>query len=223
MTKLFPALVFLLLGLAACKKNAEPEFYSDYFPVGKGRYVTYAVREVHIDTALNLNDTNDYYMKTLIGDTITDNEGRIAKRYERYVRHNWSDPWVLQDIWTTIVNGNKVEVVEENQRVIKLVLAPDKLKEWNANAYNMLGELDCYYRDIHVPGGINGFTFEETVTVEQEDFFSLIDFRRKYEQYARGVGMYYKRFKDYKISNFDTLSITKGRELTMELIDYGKQ
>jgi hypothetical protein len=221
MNKLFLLLVLAFTVLAACKKNEDPEFYYDYAPMNQGHYVTYAVREVYIDTALNINDTNDYFLKAVIGDTITDNEGRIARRYERYVRQNTTDPWVLQDIWTTILDGNRVEVVEENQRVIKLVLAPDKLKEWKANVYNMLPELECYYREIQEPATFNGFSFEETVIVEQEDFFSLIDFRRKYERYARGVGMYYKHFKDYKISNFDTLAITKGRELTMSMIGYG--
>lgn len=218
---LFLLLVFPLL--VACKKSESPELYYDYAPMDQGHYVTYSVREVRIDAALNLNDTSDYYLKAVIGDTVKDNEGRVARRYERYVRENLADPWELRDIWTIILDGNRVELVEENQRVIKLVLAPDEVKQWNANAYNMLPEMDCYYRGIHEPATFNGFSFGETTTVEQEDFFSLVDFRRKYERYARGVGMYYKHFKDYKISNFDTLSVTKGRELIMKITDYGKE
>ena len=218
---IFPLFV-LVIAVSACKKdNPAPDFHYDYFPLNEGRFVTYSVREVVVDADLNLNDTNEYYLKAVIGDTITDNEGRVARRYERYVRQNLSDPWVLQDIWTAIIDGGRAELVEENQRTIKMVFSPDKFKEWNANAYNMLSGLDCYYRDIHLPGGINGFSFDSTVTVEQEDFFSLIDYRRKYEQYAKGVGLYYKHYKNYKIANFDTLNVTKGNEVIMQLIDYG--
>ena len=218
------AMLTIVAGIlvVSCKKdNSAPNFHYDYFPTGQGRYVTYSVREVYIDNALNINDTSEYFVKAKIGDTITDNEGRVARRYERYVRETASDPWVLQDIWTTIVNGNKVELVEENQRVIKLVLAPDKFKEWDANVYNQLGEQECYYVNIHEPGGINGFSFDSTVTVEQEDYFTMIDYRRKYEQYAKGVGMYYKHWQDFKISNFNPNNVTKGREIIMQLIDYG--
>ena len=224
MSKTFIAITGFLLLFAACKKkNETPDFYYDYFPLTEGHYVTYHVREIRIDTSLNLNDTSEFYLKAVIGDDIIDNEGRTAKRYNRYVRQNLTDPWVLQDIWTTILDDGRLELVEENQRTIKLVFAPSKYKEWNANAYNMLGDQECYYTDLHEPGSINGFSFDSTVTVEQEEFFSLIDYRRKYEQYAKGVGMYYKRFTDYKITGFDINHVVKGREVIMQLIDHGME
>lgn len=217
-------LVSGLAVLAACKKeNTDPDFHYDYFPLQQGRFVTYSVQEVKIDDDLAINDTSRYYMKTVIGDTITDNEGRIARRYERYVRDSLNHPWVLQDIWTTIIESGRAELVEENQRTIKLVFAPSKYKEWNCNAYNMLDPLDCYYQNIHKPSSINGFSFDSTVTVEQEDFLSLVDYRRKYEQYAKGVGLYYKHYKDFRIFNADTMNVEKGTELIMRLIDYGVQ
>jgi hypothetical protein len=214
-------LLLLLLIVAACKKkNEAPDMYYAYFPVDEGRYVTYSVMEVHIDSLLHLNDTSMYYVKAVMGDTITDNEGRVARRYNRYYRDNPNDPWVLHDIWTAIITNGRAELVEENQRTIKMVFAPTKYKEWNCNAFNMLDPLDCYYRDLHVEGGINGFYFDSTMTVEQEDYRTNVDFRRKYEQYAKGVGLYYKHYKDYKIY-FDTADIIKGNEIIMKLIDYG--
>jgi hypothetical protein len=210
---------------ASCKKNDSDsvDFHEDYFPTTQGKYVVYSVREVEVDANVSINDTNEYFLKTLIGDTITDNSGRTARRYERYTGATSSGPWVLKDIWTTIRDGNRIELVEENQRTIKLVLAPDKLKEWDANAFNMLGTLECYYDGIHEPGGINGFQFDSTVTVEQQSYYTLIDYRRKFEKYAKGVGMYYKHFKDYTINNFDTLNLQQGRELIMKLVDYGTE
>jgi hypothetical protein len=219
-----PAACLMMLIFGCHKDPSPPNFHFDYFPTGEGRFVTYTVREVHIDDDLLLNDTIAYYMKTVIGDTITDNEGRLARRFERYVKDSLHHPWVLQDIWTTIIDGNRAELIEENQRTIKMVFSPSKYKEWNCNAYNMLDPLDCYYRDIHLASSINGFSFDSTVTVEQQDFTSSVDHRRMYEQYAKGVGMYYKHYKDYRLEFHvipDTLDVEKGNEIIMRLIDYG--
>ena len=214
----------IVLIIVGCKKeNSGPNFHYDYYPVSEGRFVTYSVREIIIDDQLLQDDTLNYFIKTVIGDTITDNEGRIARRFERYFRDSVNHPWVLQDIWTTIIADGRAELVEENQRTIKLVFSPSKFKEWNCNAYSTLDALDCYYRDIHKPASINSFSFDSTVTVEQEDFISAVDYRRKYEQYAKGVGMYYKHYKDFRIQNFDTLNVVVGKEVIMRLIDYGQQ
>lgn len=216
--------IVLSATLVGCKKDNEPvNFHYELYPTNQGHYVTYSVREINIDDALGLNETLNYYIKAKIGDTIMDNQGRIARRYERYFRDSLNHPWALEDIWTTLIDGSRAELVEENQRIIKLVFKPDKYKEWNCNAYNSFDALDCYYREIFEPASINGFQFASTVTVEQEDFLSLVDYRRKYEQYAEGVGMYYKHFKDFRILNADTLNVVKGKELIMRLIDYGTE
>jgi hypothetical protein len=223
MHRIVPAL--LLIALVACKKETTSvNFHEDYFPITQGHFVTYSVREVYIDAQSAIYDTTEYFLKAVVGDPITDNEGRVAHRYNRYVSQSANGPWTLQDIWTTLLDGNRVELIEENQRTIKLVLSPGKYKQWDANAYNMDPELDCYYRDLHLPAAINGFAFDSTVTVEQaSDTNNVVLFRRKYEQYAKGVGMYYKHFKDYIITNKDTLHPKKGNEIIMRLVDYGTE
>lgn len=219
--KLFAPILIVLLVLS-CKKDATPfNFHYDYFPLQHGHYVTYSVDHIIIDDALGQDDTLHYFIKAKIGDTITDNEGRVARRYERYFRTDVSQPWVLQDIWTTIIDNGRAELMEENQRTIKMVFAPTKFKEWNCNAYNTQDALDCYYRDLHVSASINGYSFDSTVTVEQEDFRSLVDYRRKYEQYAKGVGMYYKHYKHLRILNGDSTNVVKGTEIYMRLTGYG--
>lgn len=219
---LFRLLPLLLLLLTGCKKDdADTHLYYEYFPLDAGHYVTYAVREIDIDDQLNVNDTAYYYIKAEIGDTITDNEGRIARRYNRYYTDSLNHPWNLHDIWTSIIEGGRAELVEENQRTIKLVFAPTKYKQWNCNAYSTLDSRDCYYRDIHKPLTVNGIAFDSTLTVEQKDFHSLIDYRREYEQYAAGVGMIYKQVTDFQIQNADMNDVVKGTEIILKVVDYG--
>jgi len=49
----------------------------------------------------------------------------------------------------------------------------------------------------------------------------LVDHRKKFEVYAKGVGLIYKFYKDNDILNFDTLNIRFGREIHFRVIDYG--
>lgn len=215
-------ITLLFLVVSSCKKDKEPfDLHYNYFPLEKGRYVVYAVDEIVIDDLLGKDDTLHYFIKTKIGDTIIDNEGRVARRYERYFRNAPNQQWTLKDVWTAIIENGRAELIEENQRIIKMVFAPDKYKEWNANAYNEYDPLSCYYRELHATASISGFSFDSTITVEQEDDSSFVHYKRKYEQYAKGIGMYYKFYKDLRIQSGDTLNVIKGAELYMRLIDYG--
>jgi hypothetical protein len=128
---------------------------------------------------------------------------------------------VIHDVWTAIIDGSRAELVEENNRVIKLVFAPDETDEWNMNAYNTLEELECYYSNINQPYTLGWNTFASTVTVEQEEFNSFIDSRRKYEVYAKGIGMVHKYFREFVIINGNPSNVKKGHELEMRLVSSG--
>ncbi len=195
--------------------------YYDYFPLNEGRYVVYSVHEVFVDTQINLKDTFDYYIKTVIGDTITDNSGRIARVFERYYSANSNGPWTIHDTWTAIIDKGRAELVEENNRTVKLVFAPSEDDEWNMNVFNTLDPMECYYSSIHESYVLGNNTFSSAVTVEQEDFSSYIDSRRKYEVYARGVGMVHKYFRDFVIINGNPQNVKKGHLLEMRLVSHG--
>lgn len=219
------SIFLIIVFLVSCKKDTEKvDFHFGYFPIDQGRYVIYKVHEENIDKTVNLFEVKDYFIKAKIGDTITDNQGRIVNRYERFISQNQNGPWVLKDIWTTLIESNRAELVEENNRTIKMVFAPTKFKEWNMNAYNVLEPLDCYYRDIHKSYSINGLSFDSTVVVEQEDHStSLIEYRRKFEIYAKNVGMVYKKFIDQSNEFGDTSNVIKGKKLYMSAISFGME
>jgi hypothetical protein len=163
-------------------------------------------------------------LRTLIGDTIIDDEGRIARKYLRFKRNNNSLPWVQTDVWTTIVVDNRAELVEENQRLIKLVFAPIASKQWNTNAFNMNPVLTVFYSDIHKSKTIGAFTFDSTLVVEiEENETNAIQYKRKYETYAKGIGLVSKYFKDLSIVNFDVTNIKSGNELFYTCIGFGVQ
>ena len=132
-----------------------------------------------------------------------------------------TDTWEISDVWTTVRNNNNIELTEENQRKVKLVLPPNNFTIWDANAYNTLNTMNCFYEDIHQPFSINSFSFDSTIKVQQEDVLNLVSYRKKYEVYANHVGLIQKYYKDLVISNFDTLNISSGIELIYNCIDFG--
>lgn len=208
-------LVFILAGsVVACKKSKDPIFHQEYFGLQEGRYIIYDVTEIQHDKSSNQHDTLNYQIKTVWGEIYTDNEGREANKYYRYKRQNSSELWILKDVWSGIIENNKAELVEENQRMLKLVFAPTLSKEWNANVFNTYDEMNCYYRDIHSDTTFNGASFDSTLVVEQDEYFTLVDTIRKYEVYAKGVGLIYKHYRDlFYQSPF--LEVEKGSEIFM--------
>lgn len=213
-------LLILTLVFVACKKQKPVNFHFGYFGLEPGRYVVYDVMEINHDQALAQHDTVYYQLKTVWGDTVIDNEGRIAREFLRYTRPNASSNWQITDVWTGIIDGIRAELVEENQRVVKLVFSPSISKSWDANNYNMLGEMLCYYTDIHDDYTINGQEFDSTLIVEQADFTSLIDTVRKYEVYRKGTGLIRKYLKDNHYQ-FGSPEVNKGTELYMNFITSG--
>ena len=109
---------------------------------------------------------------------------------------------------------------EENERKVKLVLPPNNFTIWDANAYNMLGELDCYYRNIHQDTTINGIALDSTLIVEQDEFTSLIDTVRMYEVYKKHVGLVYKHYKDNHYQ-FGSSEVVEGTESYYQFVSSG--
>lgn len=213
-------LLILALVFVACKKQKPVNFHYEYFGLEPGRFVVYNVLEIEHDKALAQHDTLYYQLKTVWGDTVIDNEGRIAREFLRYKRPDASSNWQITDVWTGIIDGIRAELVEENQRVVKLVFSPSINKSWDANNYNMLGEMMCYYNDIHDDYTLNGVEFDSTLIVEQADFTSLIDTVRKYEVYKKGVGLLHKHLKDNHYQ-FGSPEVNKGKELYLTFLSSG--
>jgi hypothetical protein len=218
---LLSVLFFFING---CKKKSSEkiDMHFNYFGLIEGRYVIYDVKEMSHDVALNpQHDTISYQLKTVIGDETTDNQGLKAREFKRYKRATINDKWVISDIWTSVIDNYKAQLVEENQRVIKLIFAPTINKKWNPNSFNSLDSLQFYYTNIHIPYTLGNLAFDSTLMVQDDDFFSLIDYKVNKEKYATNVGLISKTFKNLTIANFDTLNVKKGNEIHYKCIEYG--
>lgn len=206
--------------LLGCKKNSAPVFHQEYFGLEENRYTIFNVIEIIHDNAIAQHDTLIYQLKTVWKNEFVDNEGRTMREFERYTRNLPTDNWTFKDLWTGGINGIRAELVEENQRKVKLIFAPTLYKLWDANAQNMNAEMQCYYREIHIDTTVNGIYFDSTLMVEQETFMSLIDTVRMYEVYAKNIGLVYKYSKDNHWQ-FGNNQVITGNELYYEYVSSG--
>lgn len=217
---IFLSLVAVLF--SACKEKETVDFGYEYFPMKEGHFVEYNVLEIAHDVNINpQHDSVRYRLKTKIGEEVLDNSGRLARKFYQYKYDLISGEVLEHRVWTKIIDGGRGEVVEENQRKIRMIFAVKKDVEWNVNAFNPESKQSVYYSDVNSRKTINSLEFEYTAQIEYEDFFSLVDYRKMYEVYAKDVGLVKRSFKNLTIQNFDTLDVRKGKEVHYEVINFG--
>lgn len=218
---------FCLLVLAitfSCKKNSVDASAFDkqehYFGWEKGKFVEYEVTSIFHDSLLAKHDTIYYQLRTVIGDTFIDNSGRVANEFLRYRRLNATDQWEFTDKWTGIIADNKAQLVEENQRIVKMVFKPSLTETWDANMYNLDETRMAKYLSIDVEKQFNNFIFPKTTTVEFYRYKTLIDDRYESETYAENVGLIEKTSKDLYFKFGSTIPM-KGKEVYYRVINFG--
>ncbi len=217
----------VLTSLLACKKDPVDTniiYGYEYFPVEVGHYAIYNVVDIFHDLEIEpAHDTNRFQIKELIAEVLVDGEGDTIQKLKRYVRPDESEDWVIQDVWTQKRTASTAEVVEENDRQIKMIFAIAYNRTWDGNALNNEPELECYYENIYQPHTVNSTVYDSTVIIEKENFISFIDFNRSYDVYARNVGKIKSVYKNLAIDNTDTTDIQKGVELYYNLIEFGTE
>jgi hypothetical protein len=223
-------LVLLLITISACKKKdenvIEPIDYS-YFPIEVGHWVIYEADSLAIDEFSGDTIKAKFQIKDLIESTMTDSEGRLTQRREKYRRNNDSLPWELIKVYTSNLNTNTAETFEDNTRIINLIF-PVKLNEsWKGNNYIDAETGEFRYSEVDESVNLLGKNYPSTATVTQIDEENLIKREYSIEKYSKNIGLVYKEFiKDS--SNAQDLSlpleqrITGGIRFKMIVKAYGK-
>jgi hypothetical protein len=217
-------IAFVLISLFGCKKDVDNSivYGYEYFPIEIGHYKVYNVVDIFHDLeVLPAHDTNSFQIKEVITESLIDGEGDTIQKLKRYVRADETEAWTIQDVWTQKRTRSTAEVVDENDRQIRMIFAIAYNRTWDCNALNNEDELECYYENIYEPYSVNEVTYDSTVIVEKENFTSFIDFRRNYAVYARNVGQIKSVYKDLEIDNSDTTDIQYGSEIYYDLIEFG--
>lgn len=200
------ALLFCMGIFASCEKTEEItlDFKYEYYPTQMGHYVIYDVDSIIFDDFTGTSDTFHYQKKYVMDSTFDDGAGRTAHKLIRYHRADSLHAWVLSDVWSAVVNNTSLEVIEENQRFVKLLFPPREDATWKGNKY--IDSLDTNWwfwkpsgweytnAAVDAPETLGGMQFDSTVTVLQQSDSTLIEKVIALEKYAKNVGMIYKQF-----------------------------
>lgn len=181
-----------------------------------GHWVIYQVDSVIYSKFLsNGKDTVSTQLKEVIAGTFIDNEGKEARKIERYVRQNSSQAWseINPTIWYALRDSQRAERMEGDLRFIKNVFPITDGKSWNGNVYintanndlKLYNDWNYTYSNINQATSITAYdfdnnainnTFAKTLTISQKTHEENNDNKAEHgfgiEQYADGVGMIYK-------------------------------
>lgn len=214
----------LLLFLAACSnEEANPaNMYYEYFPDVPGHFVIYNVDSVVYDDFTGQTITYQYQVKELIESRFFDGEGKESLRLERFIRQSAQEPWEIKNIWQARVLPGRAEKTEENLTYIKMVFPPRLGQTWNGNAYNTLPSQNYRITEAHKPYLISPtLTFDSTVTVLQNDFFTLISEDLQEEKYAKHIGLVFKRYRS--LTKRPDGSIIGGVDYSYRISEFGME
>jgi len=202
----FSAVLLLLLLLSACGREVEtfePIAY-DYSPMDSGKYIVYQVDSVIYNEYEQSIDTNSYEIRYEYGRSETDAADELIYRLNRYERRNSSENWQLKEVFAAKNINYQHQLVEDNQRLIKLTYPIAAGGQWNGLPYirrdtsieiiggsiNLYKDWDEFsYEEVGVAYDINGLSFDTTLVVLQVDKTNNIERRYSKERYAKGVGL----------------------------------
>lgn len=204
----------VFINISGCRKPdiVKPtKLYTEYFPDNVGNWVEYEARSI-VHTAFG-SDTTYYFLKEIYTEEFIDNSGNRALRLERLWKTNFSDNYVIKDVWYANRTDLRAEKVEENIRFFKLMFPITKGKKWNGNAFNTLDKWDYSYDSVHVFKHFNGLNFDSTVTVNQINNINPFQRQVAFEIYANHIGLIRKSY--ININN------NVGDELELTVIAYG--
>lgn len=219
----FPIWIMLALSIVgglhtACDGEIETISFNynfDYFPMDSGHWVIYQVDSVIYSKFLSDGkDSIATQLKEVVGGTFIDNEGRIARKIERYTRYNSAQEWSAIDpvIWYALRDSQRAERMEGDLRFIKMTFPISEGKSWKGNSQintqdnnlKLYNNWNYTYTNLDEPlnieatdldgNNINNL-FAKTLTVSQstrEDNYNLVEYSYGVEQYAENVGMIYK-------------------------------
>ena len=123
----------------SCGKKTEEyqsEPLSDYYPLTVGKYITYRIDSTVFTNFGHNTEVHKYQVKHAIESITKDNLDRTSYRVYRYLRDTAGlQPWVPNGSYYITPLWDRVELIENNLRFIKLHLPIRKDYSWEGNKY----------------------------------------------------------------------------------------
>ncbi len=228
-------LVIFVFSACKTKTAANPDFAYEYMPLEIGQYIIYDADSVAYDKFSNSKRSFKFQIKEKVESQFKDNIGQDFYKIGRYKRRqdslgNFVDStFILKTIFTSAIAQNSLQVVEDNQKYVRLVFPPNLNQEWNANVYNNNGEQMHFIQILNEKISLNKLSYENVCqVVELKSNPEIKIFKKyKYTTYARNIGIIEKYQMD--IASQKNLSlpieerIEEGNIYHLKLKRYGKE
>jgi hypothetical protein len=186
-----------------------------------GKYAIYQLDSLTFYYYGQLDTLTHYLAKDSVEEAVIDNEGRPGWRVVRYLSNlSGTAPWTPSMSFWVIPTVQRIEVVENNLRFIKLAFPVNEGISWAGNSFlpyapfqdffsdfsDITNHLDLHtwnysYQNVNKPFTAGGQTYDSTVTVLQVDQSENVPIlietslaSRTYwsETYARNIGLVYR-------------------------------
>lgn len=234
----------------SCSKKTEEftsEPLSDYLPLQTGKYITYRLDSLVFTNFGANTETHRYQVKHVVDQQLTDNLGRPSWRIYTYITDSTAtQPWTSFGTYFITPLDQKIEVIADNLRMIKMHLPINEGFEWNGNAYlpdNPYGGVYDFSNDDDMENW--NFTYNalepsltyrnknytDVYTIEEQDesenapvtnIGSYGYKNRSVEKYSKGIGLVYRQFElwEYQPNTSGSNPYKTGFGVTLWMIDH---
>lgn len=224
--------------LFSCRKSNDTsaDITRNYFPLQRGKTVTYAVDSTYYIGALRIAYNVKSQMKYAITDTFTDKKKRVS-----YIMNVFSRPydgalWQPISVITVTPTTTGLLYNQDDNEYIKMIFPVSEGLTWKGNQNVVVQDpLKSYlknwnykYQNYHLSYNTGFINFDNTVSVLENDesvnypnVDSAVDAFRTYakEVYAYNVGMVYKEWTHWTYKP-DTVQYVNGYRVVMRAIDH---
>ena len=221
------ALTAVLVLVTSCKKTVNYTKTSDYSgeltdfftPLHIGQFAIYRLDSLNFYFYGQMDTVTSYLAKDSVEDTLIDGQGRKAWLVTRYLSDTGATQgWSPSISYTITPSTQRIELMEDNLRFIKLAWPISQGYSWLGNSYlpyapyqdffdfsydaNLsLGNWNYTYMQVGQRFSLGNQTFDSTLTVTQENDSINVPIKdpnsfaaRTYwsETYAKHIGLVYR-------------------------------
>lgn len=210
---IYALLVAISLGCSKTTETIRSNSIQSYMPLEIGKFIVYNLDSTVYTNLGSKIEVRSYQIKDTIQSFTTDNLGRKVYRISRLMRSQIdSNNWLNIYTYNAIADSTRLEIIEANQRYLKLMVPIKEGFSWKGNTYintisnpelQFLNNWEYRYMDVQKNISINNIGFSNTVSVLQrndtinnptnKNVFSEINYSK--EVFAENIGLVFKEFK----------------------------
>ena len=239
----------LLVTFFSCSEKTEEfptETLPEYYPLEVGKSITYRLDSMVFTNFQRDIEVHSYQVKHVVESEITDNLNRPSYKILRYLRSaDGTGEWVNNGSYFITPLSDRVEVIEDNLRFIKLHAPLREGYNWKGNSYLHIDPYGSYkftlfgymrnweynYDTFDASVEHEGQVYNDVWTVEEENYgenFPVTEPARPggkiraVEKYAKNIGLVFREYTivEYEPNTTGPEPYYRGFGVTMWMIDH---